>query len=254
LTTRPPDEAPPPPPSDEGPPPPPPPGGEGGVCPRCGTPYEPFQEYCLECGLRLPVTHGVIPALATAWRRRIPWYPGDWIWPVLALLVVAAVAAAVAIFATNDNGSATKTRAETGTPVPAGTATGPPPPAETGTGTGPTPTESVPTTAPTAPQPQPPPAPSNQLTEWPQGQNGWTIVLASIPQSSGRSASVSAARKALAAGLSDVGVINSDEFSSLHPGYFVVFSGIYNSEREARANLDTAKASYPQAYARQITQ
>jgi hypothetical protein len=190
--------------------------------------------------------------LATAWRRRIPWYPGDWIWPVLGLLLVAAIAAAIAILATTDNGSATKTRAETGTPVPAGTGTGPPPPAETGTG--PAPTESVPTTAPTAPQPQPPPTPSKQLTEWPQGQNGWTIVLASVPQSSGRAGAVSVARKALSAGLTDVGVINSDEFSSLHPGYFVVFSGIYNSEREVRANLDTAKASFPPAYARQITQ
>ena len=56
------------------------------------------------------------------------------------------------------------------------------------------------------------------------------------------------------AGLPEVGVLDSGNFSSLHPGYLVVFSGIYNSEREARANLDTAKASYPQAYARQITQ
>ena len=32
-------------------PPPPPVGAEGGECPRCGTPYEPFQEYCLEQGI-----------------------------------------------------------------------------------------------------------------------------------------------------------------------------------------------------------
>jgi hypothetical protein len=34
----------------------------------------------------------------------------------------------------------------------------------------------------------------------------------------------------------------------------VVFSGIYNSQSEARAGLDAAKGSYPQAYARQIVQ
>jgi hypothetical protein len=252
LTTRPPDEAPPPPPPDEAPPPPPP-GAEGGVCPRCGTPYEPFQEYCLECGLRLPISRGVIPVLATAWRRRVSWYPGDWIWPVLGLLLIAALAAAVAILATTGNESATKTRAETGVAVPPGTGTQPPPPVETGTGTGPGPTESVPTTAPTAPQPQPPP-PSNQLVAWPQGQNGWTIVLASIPQTAGRSAAASAGRKALAAGLPDVGVINSSEFSSLHSGYFVVFSGIYDSQSEAKSNVSDAKATYPAAYVRQITQ
>ena len=110
----------PPEPPDEQPPPPPPIEAEGGECPRCGTPYEPFQEYCLECGLRLPVSSGVIPVLATAWRRRVPWYPGDWIWPVLGSLVVAALAAAVAILATTDNGSATKTTAATGPPVPVG--------------------------------------------------------------------------------------------------------------------------------------
>ena len=110
-----------PPPPPEEPPPPPPVGAEGGDCPRCGTPYEPYQEYCLECGLRLPVTAGLIPVLATAWRRRVPWYPGDWVWPVLGALIIASLGAALAILANQDNGSsATKTRAETGTSVPAG--------------------------------------------------------------------------------------------------------------------------------------
>jgi hypothetical protein len=246
----------PPEPPDEQPPPPPPPiGAEGGECPRCGTPYEPFQEYCLECGLRLPVSRGIIPVLATAWRRRVPWYPGDWIWPVIGALIIAALAAAIAILATTDNGSATKTQAATGPPVPVGTGTNinPPPPAGTETST--LPTATVPTTAPTAPEPPPPPpSATGQLTEWPQGQNGWTIVLASIPQSAGRAAATSDAKKALSAGLTDVGVLNSDEFSSLHSGYFVVFTGIFNSESEARAALDAAKGFKPQAYARQIVQ
>ena len=241
-----------PPPPPEEPPPPPPVGAEGGDCPRCGTPYEPYQEYCLECGLRLPVTAGLIPVLATAWRRRVPWYPGDWVWPVIGALIIASLGAALAILANQDNGSsATKTRAETGTSVPAGTATGPtsPPPLDTGTSTLPTAPEPT-----TVEPPPPPPPPSNQLVEWPPGQNGWTIVLSSVPQSGGRAAAASEARKALNAGLSDVGVINSSEFSSLHSGYFVVFSGIYNSQTEARSNLGTARGTYPQAYARQITQ
>jgi len=241
-----------PPPPPEEPPPPPPVGAEGGECPRCGTPYEPYQEYCLECGLRLPVTAGLIPVLATAWRRRVPWYPGDWVWPVLGALIIAALGAALAILANQDNSSsATKTRAETGTSVPAGTATGPtsPPPSDTGTATLPTAPEPT-----TVEPPPPPPPPSNQLVEWPPGQNGWTLVLASVPQSGGRAAATKEARKALDAGLSDVGVINSSEYSSLHSGYFVVFSGIYSSQSEARSNLGTARGTYPQAYARQITQ
>jgi hypothetical protein len=245
----------PPEPPDEQPPPAPPvAGAEGGECPRCGTPYEPYQEYCLECGLRLPVTRGLIPVLSTAWRRRLAWYPGDWIWPVLAALVIAALAAAIAILATTGDSSPGKTQAATNESVPVGTGTGPGPTTTEPTGTlpGTTPTE----TTPTEPEPPPPPPPpsAETLIEWPAGQNGWTIVLASIPQSSGRAAAASAGRKAISAGLSDVGVLSSDEFSSLHPGFFVVFTGVYNSEKEARANLDGAKGSYPQAYARQIAQ
>jgi hypothetical protein len=243
----------PPEPPDEQQPPPPPVEAEGGDCPRCGTPYEPFQEYCLECGLRLPVSRGLIPVLSTAWRRRVPWYPGDWIWPVLGALIVAGLGAAIAILANTDNDSATKTTRGLGS-VPANTA-GPPPPPETDTSTAPTetaPTESVPTT--TEPAPIPPPPPSTELIEWPAGQNGWTIVLSSSPQSSGRAAAARLGREAIDAGLTDVGVLNSDEYSSLHPGYFVVFTGIYNSESEARGALDAAQSSYPQAYPRQITQ
>jgi hypothetical protein len=242
----------PPEPPDEQPPPPPPPmDAAGGECPRCGTPYEPFQEYCLECGLRLPATHGLIPMLARTWRRRVPWYPGDWIWPVLAALVVAALAAGIAILATNDNGSAAKTKNAVSGTVPTATSTNPAP---TGTETGPEPTASVPTTTAPQPAPPPPPATGGGLTQWPQGQNGWTIVLASIPQSSGRAGATGAARKASAAGLTEVGVLNSSDFSSLHAGYFVVFSGVYSSEQEAKSALDTAKSSYPQAYVRQIVQ
>ena len=188
--------------------------------------------------------------LATAWRRRVPWYPGDWIWPVLGALIIASLGPALAILANRDNGeSATKTRVETNQTVPVGTGTlpsSPPPPSETST----LPTAPEPTTV----EPPPPPPPSNQLIEWPAGQNGWTIVLASVPQSAGRGAAASEGRKALSAGLTDVGVLNSSEFSSLHSGYFVVFSGVYNSQAEARSNLSSAKSSYPQAYVRQIVQ
>ena len=240
------------PPAEQPPPPPSPVDAEGGECPRCGSPYEPFQEYCLECGLRLPATHGLIPMLATAWRRRVPWYPGDWIWPVLAALVIAALAAGIAILSTNDNGSAAKTKNAVSGTVQTNTSTNT---SSTSTETGPEQTSSVPTTPTSAPQPPPPPpATGGGLTEWPQGENGWTIVLASIPQSSGRAAATGAAKKASAAGLSEVGVLDSSDFSSLHSGYFVVFTGVFNSQTDAQGGLRTARSSYPQAYVRQIVQ
>jgi hypothetical protein len=193
--------------------------------------------------------------LSTAWRRHVPWYPGDWIWPVLGALIVAALAGGMAIALTADNGSPTRTTSATGPPVPGGTGPVEPPPANTSSLPAPTiPTTTDGTTTEELPPPPPPPPAQPELIEWPQGQNGWTIVLASIPESSGRGGATRVGRDAIAAGLTDVGVLNSSEFSSLHPGYFVVFSGIYNSESEARGGLDAATGNYPEAYARQITQ
>jgi len=148
-------------------------------CPRCGTPYAPRQEYCLECGLRLPITGGVVGTLASAWRQRLPYYPGDWIWPVLVALVIAAIAAVVAIAATRDSGKGKTLVATTTQGTVGGTVTtvGPTGPGSTTVSTTP------PTTAPTSTSPPPP---ANQLTTWPAGTNGYTVVLNSVPTSGGR--------------------------------------------------------------------
>src|SRR5947207_13450062 len=63
-------------------------------CARCGTPYSEGQEYCLQCGERLPRRGGLITRLGRGWRRRLGWYPGDWIWPALLALVIAGAAGA----------------------------------------------------------------------------------------------------------------------------------------------------------------
>ena len=83
------------------------------------------------------------------------------------------------------------------------------------------------TTAPTTTQ-APPPRP--QIVDWPS-QDGYTVVLASMPATGGRAVAIRKAREALAARLPEVGVLDSGEFSSLHPGYYVVFSGIYPDQR-----------------------
>jgi hypothetical protein len=226
----------------------PPPDDAAGECPRCGTPYAPRQEYCLECGLRLPVTGGIVGTLAGAWRRRLPYYPGDWIWPVLVALVIAAIAAAVAIAATQDSGGKKTLVATTTQGTLSGTV-------ETVGPTGPG-TAVVPTTAspPPPPPPAPPPPPPNALTSWPSGTNGYTVVLNSVPTSGGKAQAARLAKAALKAGLTSVGVLDSSRYSSLHPGYYVVFSGVFNSLAEAQPTLATARSSgYPTAYARPIT-
>jgi hypothetical protein len=214
------------------------------TCPRCGAVVEPLQEYCVDCGLRLR-TPGVVPALATRWRRRLRWYPGDWVWPSLAALLVAAAAAAGAIVWTRDAESAARETIVGDTaPLPTVATT------TVATVAGPT----VPTG--TTPVRRPPTAarrPRN-LIEWPARRGGWTLVLVSLPTSGGRAPAIARAREALRAGLPEVGVLDSSRYSSLHPGYYVVFSGIYGSLGEAQdAVADAAQRGYENAYARRVT-
>jgi hypothetical protein len=210
-------------------------------CPRCGTPYAEAQEYCLECGARLPGHSGPVARLGSAWRKRFSWYPGDWIWPALLALVIAAVAGtASALWLADRSDASGSTLVETS---PAASSV------QQTTETAPEPTTTA-TTASTATPPPPPPP--NQLTKWPAGHSGWTVVLDSLP--SGSPVAYGEARQALRKGMKRVGVLNSSGYSSLHPGYLVVFAGIYGSEPEAQGALLNARDhGYGSAYARRIT-
>jgi hypothetical protein len=215
------------------------------TCPRCGTTTEPLQEYCLECGLRLH-TPGIVPALAEGWRRRLRWYPGDWIWPSLLALVVAVAAGGAAIWWTRDAQSAgSETLVGDTSQLPTTVETIQPTTAPT------TPTTPTTTTR-TSTAPQSPAR--RRLIEWPRGRSGWTLVLASLPTSAKRDAAAAKAQQALDAGLPQVGVIDSSRYSSLHPGYFVVFSGLYDSLSAAQDAVSrAADAGYGNAYGRRIT-
>jgi hypothetical protein len=224
-------------------------------CPRCGAPHEPGQDYCLECGQRLTSGVGVFSRLGSSWQRRFGWYPGDWIWPVLLFLVLA-VAGATAAIILSDAGAGNSTIVATEGGAPHAPTTAPPtttvalPSVPAGTPTGPpqTPTAPPPATT-TAPRP-------GALTAWPAGQSGYTVVLESIPSGSGgRGLALARARSASRAGLPEVGILDSSRYSSLHPGYYVVFSGIYSSRGEANQAQSAANSKgFQAAYVRQITQ
>jgi len=222
------------------------------VCPRCGTPHQPGQEYCLECGYRLAPARGVIGRLAAAWQARFGWYPGDWIWRVLLGLVIAIAGATAAIVLT-DAGAENKTLVATH----GGAAHTPTTQAQTATVTLPaeTPTSTGPPVTPTAPPPATTAArPPGSLTAWPAGESGFTVVLESLPLGTGRAAAFARAHAAARAGLPQVGVLVSDRYSSLHPGYYVVFSGIYSSRGQAdTARAEAAAKGFRLAYSREIT-
>jgi hypothetical protein len=207
----------------------------------------------LECGYRLRPAAGVFGRLSSAWQARFGWYPGDWIWPVLLGFVIAVAGATAAIILADagaDNGPLVATeggpaRSPT-TTLEQATVALPSVPTGTPTGSPPTPTTPPPATT-TAPRP-------GTLTAWPAGQSGFTVVLESIPSSGGRTLALERARAASRAGLPQVGVLDSRRYSSLHPGYYVVFSGIYSSRPQAdRARAAALAKGFGAAYAREIT-
>jgi hypothetical protein len=220
-------------------------------CPRCGAPHEPGQEYCLDCGYRLQAAPGALGRLSAAWQQRFGWYPGDWFWRI-ALGLVIAVAGATAAIVVSDPGAQGKPLVAT----QAGPVHAPTTAPETATVTLPSvATTPGPPSTPSKPPPSTTTAPAaGALTSWPAARGGYTVVLESIPTSSGRGLALARARAASRAGLPQVGVIDSGRYSSLHPGYFVVFSGIYNSQAQADTAQSAAAAKgFRLAYSRQIT-
>jgi hypothetical protein len=217
-------------------------------CPNCGAAVEPGQEYCLDCGARLPDRRSFLASVGRTWRRRLRWYPGDWLPVVLALLIVAALATAAAVYAGRD-----EQETATGTTL---VATSPPDvtePRTQSTKTETAPVASVPTDVTTTAPPADGAGPGNPV-EWPADEDGFTVVLASLPVSGGRDTAMQKARSAIRAGIKEVGVLDSEDFASLHPGFYVVFAGIYpNLEDAEGAVSDTTGAGFPNAYAREIT-
>jgi hypothetical protein len=174
-------------------------------CPRCGARLIGQQEYCLECGVRLPGPGplGRPRAGVVGWRLR-----------AIAALLVALGGAAVAVAATSGGRESADVLTATGGSATLPTTSTLPAPAEDG------------------------PA---GIVEWPAGEEGWTIALASLPQTEGRRVAVTRMRQARRRGLSPVGILDSSRYASLHPGYWIVFSGIYGSEAEATSSLPPAR-------------
>jgi len=180
------------------------------TCPRCGARRAADQTYCVDCGLRLPVAVGALAAWRRGWVRRFGWYPGDWVWTALLAGVVAAAGAAVAV----RYGHQHRTAAAATTYV------------------APAPKLAAPAAA----------HGSNGRVVWPQQLDAWTVVLASTPAPAGRKGASAFAAHAARDGLPQVGVLESNAFGTLHPGYFVVFSGVYGAAGDAQAALETVRA------------
>jgi hypothetical protein len=246
----------------------PPPGGgsppadqpaEERRCPRCSAPYEPLQEYCLECGQRL------VPLPSEGYTRTVVWSRESpiWLWIALvALLLVALAAGAIVALAATDDDEPAAAASSTAPTIPVGPPTGtitvePPttsiisipsntfPTTDFTTTFQATTTFQTTTTGPTTT--------TGTIMSWPSGQDGFTVVLKSTPVGEGRGPAESAAQQAINRGLPEVGILNSSNYSTLNPGFYVTFTGVYDSQNEAENALPRARSSgFPTAYVREV--
>lgn len=217
-------------------------------CPRCEAVVQQAQEYCLECGGRLgPARPATVERASAGVAQRHPW-AGAWVLPALLGLAIAILGTGAAIAISDAGGEPSAVSTATGgslTVTQSGSTLTAPEPTEPATTTQPPPTTAPTTTAPVTPR-----VPA--AVTWPRGRRGWTIVLLSLPQANGRDAAAAKAAEARDGGLRRVGVLNSSRYASLHPGYYVVFTGIFDTEPEASSALQRARAVFPSAYQREI--
>jgi hypothetical protein len=202
---------------------PPPPTPVERRCPRCDARLSAEQEWCLECGAAVSTR----VAEPRGWRASLA------IVGVLLALALIAVVLAIVELSRDAEGvqevAGTPTPAAAATPAPSVT----PVPGEEG-GATPTPTTSpVPTPSASA-TPDGAETPTAGLAEWPEGRTAWTVVLNS---SGTREDAERLAGELATKGVPDIGVLDSDDFESLGPDSFVVFSGTYEQESEAQAAL-----------------
>jgi hypothetical protein len=228
------------------------------VCPRCDAPVGPDQEWCLACGA----------AATTEVAEPRGWRVPIMLTGAIALLAVIGIVLAIAALSGGGEklGQATPTPSAaapppTTTPAPTVSPTVSPVPTETTTpdpNATTTPDPDATTTpdpnATTTPDPNATATPDNSGTgtgstfaDWPGG-SGWTVIIESAStQSKAESVATSAQGKG-----HTVGILHSDDYSSLNPGYYVVFTEKYSSESAAEDGQKAIKSDYPDAYVRRV--
>ena len=82
--------------------------------------------------------------------------------------------------------------------------------------------------------------------DWPPGKEGWTVQLQRLAKDD--PTKITAAKQdAKDKGAPDVGLIDTDEFESLPPGNYIVYSGQFDSKEKATAALSKLKKDFPKA-------
>ncbi len=215
-------------------------GETGDVCAVCATPLDVDQRYCLECGTRrgdarLPFEQylpGSTPAEAAADGAGTP--PpqaaaarGNEPSPIGAVIGVALLGTMLLLGVLlgrggDDNAAAPAPVVQVGE----GTA------ATAGSGGGGAATV----------------ADTKVVSEWPDGKDGWTVELGTLPKDGTTAADVDATEKDLTGqGAKDLGVLDSDLYPSLPAGSYIVYSGVYDTKADADKALKALGSGFPDA-------
>ena len=216
------------------------------ACPHCGAANALDARFCLDCGEAIE-GHEAPPAAPATGAIAAGGQRGPLIAVLIGLVLAAGAGAAYLASQDDEQSAGGPTRTEpTSSSITGGTDTT----ATDTTVTDTTATETDPTateTDTTATEPTETVAPPD---DWPTGTAAYTVILKSDSQATmDRSEAES-----FAAGVTQgaAGVLNSDNYSSLRPGWWAVFLGQYDDADSAKAAAADLRPSYPGAYARYV--
>jgi hypothetical protein len=89
-----------------------------------------------------------------------------------------------------------------------------------------------------APAAAAPAQPAAFVSDWPSGKQGFTVQLQTLAKATTQPDQVPQAKSAARAkGATDVGALDSDEFASLDPGDYVIYSGVFTTRKQAARAL-----------------
>jgi hypothetical protein len=224
-------------------------GAHGEPCPACGAPLASDQRYCLNCGRRragsrVPYAHllaGRAPeevlAPAASPPPPPPPPPRRTVPAGMALAGAGGVALVLALGVLI--GAATTTPEEQPRPVAAAPAPQEPPVINVNAAAVPAETTE-----------------EEFASDWP-GDEGWTVQLEALPKDGTEVSEVDEAKgDAEAQGAEDVGALDSDEWPSLEPARYIVYSGVFTGDgakSKAQAAAKKLKKDFPEAKAVQVS-
>ena len=196
-------------------------GPQGEACATCGTLLARDQRYCLTCGARRAGLGAMLAVPPESMRERItvraaaeapgrddPWRLDAGLLAGIGCLLLALL---VGVLIGRGAGGDDNRRASVPQVVTLGGATAP----------------AAGTTA-----------PASFTSDWPPGKRGFTIQLKTLPKDGTDAAAVAAAKRdATAKGAPAVGALDSDDYGTLDPGVYVIYSGQYADKKAASAAL-----------------